>query len=380
MATDLICITKEVDNAGYYTHSLTLNMVDSFLCVSKDPKGTFHHSLNSLRERVSVKEQETVFLSSEDQDKQFASAKLSYKDVCLHAVKIYNELVPINMWEPSKLPKDLQAPPTVNLSNAQILNLIRSSVNDLKTNKEQSKGKFKKGCFNSGDPDHQVKDCPKPKPTAEQPKAKHHGGMSKWKLVPPNPGEWPQSKVVNSKTFSWCVKCGNWTTTHDSNSHTGGTKQQEKKPNSITAESNLAAWEPSAWIVEANVNTEPPSISVLNVLWYLYLVILVGFLIGLPISNVINIYHQRGAIWSLVIAQYSQHSWLILVCVAPLCWFLLGFGCCYLSSMTTSTFPPTSDLLLQTCKHRNSLQRQLYRTRKKLKSARDHNLCASYPL
>jgi hypothetical protein len=376
MAIDLIQIAKEVDNAGYYSHSLTLNMVDSFLCASKDPKGTFHHSMNSLRERVSAKEQETVFLSSDDQDKQFAAAKLSYKDVCLHAVKIYNELVSINMWEPSKLPKDRQTPPTINLSTAEIMNLIQSTVNK---NKEQGRGRFNRGCFNCGDTDHQVKDCPKPRPTDEQARARRHSGMSQWKLTPPKSGE-PHSKVVNGRTFNWCVKCGNWTTTHDSNSHTGGTKQQEKKPNPIAAESNLAAWDPSAWIVEANVNSEPPSISVLSVLWYFYLVLSVGFLIGLPIPNLINIYHQRGVIWSLVIEQYSMHSWLISVCVAPLCWFMLGFGCCYLSSTNTSTLLSTNDLLLQTRKHRNRLQRQLHRTRKKLKSARDHSLCASYPL
>lgn len=34
--------------------------------------------------------------------------------------------------------------------------------------------------------------------------------MSKWKLVPPTPGE-PKQKTVNGKAFKWCAKCNNWT-------------------------------------------------------------------------------------------------------------------------------------------------------------------------
>ena len=52
-------------------------------------------------------------------------AKLGYKDVCLHAVKTFNELTASNMWEPSKLPKDRQAP-VVNITAAEILTLIES--------------------------------------------------------------------------------------------------------------------------------------------------------------------------------------------------------------------------------------------------------------
>ena len=105
----------------------------------------------------------SVFQSSEDQTKNFALAKLNFKDVCLYADKVYNELKHNNMWEPSKLPKDHQAP-AIHLTKAQILNLIES-VNKKEPNRGKLTSKPKGACFYCGDPGHQVKDCPKPKPT-----------------------------------------------------------------------------------------------------------------------------------------------------------------------------------------------------------------------
>ena len=128
MGRDFILLAKELDNAGHYDHGLTLNIVDAFLCASKDDKGTFHHALNSLRVEVSKLEQETVFLSKEDQDVKFAQNKLTYKDVCLKAVKEYKDLDHYNLWEPSKLPKDRHAPPTKlsHLAQAEVNTLIES--------------------------------------------------------------------------------------------------------------------------------------------------------------------------------------------------------------------------------------------------------------
>ena len=126
MGSDFIILARELDNAGYYDHGLTLNMVDSFLCASKDDKGTFHHALNNLRSEVSKLEQETVFMTKFDQDLKFTKEKLTFKDVCLRAVKEYKDLNHQNLWEPSKLPKDRHAPPSSlsNLAQADILTLI----------------------------------------------------------------------------------------------------------------------------------------------------------------------------------------------------------------------------------------------------------------
>ena len=125
MATKLMSKAKELSNAGYYDHSLTLNMVDAFLCADKDAKNTFHHQLNNLRSEVEDAIHVTNFLSKTDQDSTFQVKKLTYTDVCLRAVKSYKTLVRNNMWEPAKLPRDRSAP-LVNLSKAQIMMLVES--------------------------------------------------------------------------------------------------------------------------------------------------------------------------------------------------------------------------------------------------------------
>ena len=63
--------------------------------------------------------------------------------------------------------------------------------------------------------------------------------------------EFRRTGTVNDKTFNWCVKCGRWTTTHDTLSHTGG---------ATTIEANLGAVgpglvfnDPSAWHVDPNL-------------------------------------------------------------------------------------------------------------------------------
>jgi hypothetical protein len=373
MASDYIQLAKEIDNAGYYTHSLTLNMVDGFLCSSQDAKGTFHHALNNLREKVSAKEQETVFMSSEDQTRKFAQAKLSYKDVCLHSVKIYNELKHNNMWEPSKLPKDRQAP-MVNLTKAQILNLIESVH---KPGRQSSKPKG--ACFNCGDPNHQVKDCPKPKPSPEDAKAKRHATMPKWKLTAPAQGE-PKVKTVNGKTFKWCAKCGNWTTTHDTSTHTGKTKPSnvQGKKTSFKAESNLAAWEPSAWIVETDCSDSSSTITMPMILQYCYITLTFAYFVLNPTWTTVETFISFITTGIELIKQsYYDHFDYILATSAPALWFALGFMTCHLASRTAPPFNPVIDLSL-TPRH---LRRQRHKKQgSKLKSAKDFKLHRSYPL
>ena len=386
MATEYIRLAREVDNAGHYSHGLTLNMVDGFLCASHDAKGTFHHTMNTLREKVSTMEQETVFLPKDEQTKSFSQKKLSYKDVCLYAVKIYNELRSNNMWEPGKLPKDRQAP-AVNLTKAQVLNLIES-VNKDTYNKGGSKGRESqknKGCFNCGDPGHQIKDCPKPRPTAEQAKAKRHDSMAKWKLIAPQSNE-SKTKTVNGGEFKWCSKCGNWTTTHETESHTGKgtktTKYQKGKKNETPAHTNLASWEPSAWILEAEntpISTLP---SLTSFLQYTYLFVTLSYIFftnhGLPD---IEIEHTVNNIITVTKLFWTNNQTWIMASIAPFFWFILGYTSCYSSFYFKKDFNPVTDLKLDHRSKRRKDNRNMKKNdRFKLKSARDHNLQSSYPL
>ena len=72
MSAEYMLKTEELVNAGYFDHSLILNMVDGFLCASKDTKGTFHYNMNYLRSRVDKLQQATIFMSRTDQTNEYA--------------------------------------------------------------------------------------------------------------------------------------------------------------------------------------------------------------------------------------------------------------------------------------------------------------------
>ena len=356
-------------------------MVDAFLCASHDDKGTFHHAMNSLRERVSAKEQETIFLPHDEQAKSFAKSKLSYKDVCLHAVKTYNELRNNNMWEPGKLPRD-NAAPAANLTKAQILNLIESVRNNstgssnFNNNRD---GKSTRSCYNCGDPDHLAKDCPKPKLTPDQAKAKRHQSMTKWKLTAPQSGE-PSSKTVNGRTFKWCQKCGNWTTTHDTDSHTGNGPSINKTKD---AQTNLTAWEPSAWMVEV-INKPTTHHDYLTPLLFGYIT-LTAFLL---ILNLTSAYPNPYVTFTyestrdFLFATFQSFSTMLIShissCLAPMLWFSIGYLTCYLHRIN----PPKFNAILDanTDDDNWNIMQPQKSPKLKHKSAKDYNLHRSYPL
>ena len=390
MAKDFIKLAHEMDNAGHYSHGLTLNMVDGFLHASKDHKGTFHHELNNLRSLVSRKEQETIFLSVDDQSASFAKDSLSYRDVCLHAVKLYNELLSNNMWEPGKLPKDRQAPaaPSTNLTKAQVLTLIENaskggsstrSSNKKFGGKSDGKPKGAGLCYNCGEKGHLIKDCPKPKASPDQARINRHKSMSPWKLVAPSSGE-SNTKTVNGRSFKWCAKCMNWTTTHDTQGHTGGSNSGPSKKKA--AETNLAAWEPHAWLIEAVPPCPSPSIfnSVPSFIIWIYILITIMyfgyFLLVDPqavLSSVLTVLRNSSLNFSVFPTVWD---WIV-NSVAPCLWFALGYCVCYLRYCTKPSFNPIIDAVPLT---RGQRRRQVKKVKWKVKSARDHDLRPSYPL
>ena len=170
MAGDYLKHAETLTNGGYFETSLILNMVDGFLCASKDEKGTFHFTMNGIRKQVADLQQRTIFMTKQDQLDEYSKAMLSPTDVCLEAVKEYTALDNKNKWEPSKLPKDRHTPASQN-ANLAAINTLIASLSDRQHGTNNSSTSTttnsSRRCYNCGDPNHMAKECPHPKKSVE---------------------------------------------------------------------------------------------------------------------------------------------------------------------------------------------------------------------
>jgi hypothetical protein len=191
--------------------------------------------------------------------------------------------------------------------------------------------------------------------------------MSKWKLQAPKDGD-PSSKTVNGRKFNWCAKCGNWTTTHDTSTHTGGGSAPPAAP---AAETNLAAWDPSAWvtIAESTVNVSQPS--ALLIASYIYMVLTMSYLLSLLLPCLFD----WSAFCTFVIHHWNLYKHLLFSGLAPLCWFLAGYAARVISSSSV-LFNPITDIYAPPRQWRR--QSKVKRTNAK-PSAWKCNLHRSYP-
>jgi hypothetical protein len=110
-------------------------------------------------------------------------------------------------------------------TQAEVLALIQNS---------QQTGPKPGVCHNCQKPGHWSRECPEPRREG----GSRRPGSPNWKKVPPVAGD-PVTKTMSGKVFQWCAKCGRWTTTHATDSHTGGRDK---------VEANMAlVLDPSAW-------------------------------------------------------------------------------------------------------------------------------------
>ena len=406
MSTQYIEKSEELVNSGYFDYSLVLNIVDGFLCASKDSKGTFHHNMNELRSKIEKVGQTTVFMSKIQQEEQYAKAGITVKDVCYEAVKQYKALADENLWEPKKLPKDRHTPSTQDVNMAAInsaFNLIANmsgqSQQQVSNKTDQTehvnkggKGyKSKRGCYNCGSTDHLRKDCPLPAKTPDERKRERHKSIAPWRLKAPSNGE-KQTKTVNGRTYHWCAKCENWTTTHSTQSHgkpfnKSGSKfnNNKKKKTKFTPETNLTSFEPAAWLVQAEVQLQEPR--TLEIFKYLYFVLTVPILLGFPLPTFVTLldaYNQSNNLLSVIMTTLknitSTLAPIMAVSIGPLFWITLGVLVCKMPQWYTQPFHPIADQETPRALRRLSLSPRPSRPRSRVKSAREHQLHRTYPL
>ena len=413
MSTDYIEKSNELTNAGYFEVSLILNMVDGFLCASPDAKGTFHFNMNNVRSKVERLQRLTVFMSKQEQLANYAVEKVAVKDICFDAVKDYKTLCDANLWEPKKLPRDRQGPVTqtaqLAMINKQVHNLIanmpnnsttqnnnkRSSGNSEKKGKGGKKGNGNKGgnsgnsgnCYNCGEPGHTANNCPKPRATPDERKIIRHKNLPAWRMKAPRHGD-SHTKTVDSKTYYWCDKCENWTTTHNTQSHGKGFqkrsgKRSGKKNSNFSPETNLTSFEPELWLAQVDVEEkENHTFSLFNIIKYLYFVLTTALLLGLhpAFTSAMELTYSTLSMMSFNEIQEWIHQALFVL--GPLFWITLGYIATKLPTMFKPTFDPVLLPREPRYKRRDSRSRSRSRptSRSKLKSARDHNLSPKYPL
>ena len=208
MGNDYHDLCQEIENGGYWEHSLIKNMIEGYLKVTVgDAMGTFKYQMNVLLAQCTLALRKSVFLSSSRQSALFSNENLSYKSVICSATATYHELKDENKWEPAQLPKDRLA-----------LTLTHQSKENSKhcTNKHN---KGKKG-------DKKEYDC------------------TGWRYQAPKSGE-ATTKQVNGDTFHFCSKCkegkGFWTKSHTTATHGQGNGKLEQS-------AKFAVVDPNFWV------------------------------------------------------------------------------------------------------------------------------------
>ena len=359
LTRDLIEKATELDCAGYYDHTLSLAMVESFLAADGDTTGSFAFEMNHLRRSVDDAIKTTTFMPASDRDKYMLNNKLSFRHICEKASSEYRTLLDDNRWPPAKLPKDSRAVPKAYLTLPDVLTLVQNAVSSNSSDTSSSKTS-KVICYKCGEPGHYSRNCTskakhnnKPKDTSSfKGDRKTHG----WKTTAPKDTE-SQKKTVNGRDFNWCSKCRRWSTTHGTSTHTGK-RPTESKTESTADKSPAVAnltFDPSIWIMHPTLPTEshsppetpptsPTAIPWMFIAQWLYIIVTFTifmtsqFLPNASPNEIISIISSKT-----IILLQDFHN-LAKLYYAPASWVLVGY---FLHNLMNLPLPvlTTSDLV-----------------------------------
>lgn len=87
-----------------YDHDLSLDMVKGYLKANTDDLDSFKFEMNTLRQKLEVLIEDTVYvMDKNDKNQRFKAASLSYKDICVKADRMYHSLKD-RYWPAARLP------------------------------------------------------------------------------------------------------------------------------------------------------------------------------------------------------------------------------------------------------------------------------------
>jgi hypothetical protein len=252
----------ELTNAGQYEHNLSLDMLKNYLEGGGEGNEDFRFPLRLLKMELDKELIQIGYMDKDAADAHMVKNKLHYKDINTGATKTYRKQSDLGQWPPAKNASDSKAPPAgygAHLAQtkewcgteAEVLAMIhghaapkkvwggtQAEVMALIQNEQQTSTKTGV-CHICKKPGHWSRECPQ----------KTGGATTSWKKVAPPTGT-AETKLVGDRTFNWCAKCGRWTGTHATLSHTGGAGRTEA--NLGESGPGLQFNDPSAWHVDPN--------------------------------------------------------------------------------------------------------------------------------
>ena len=264
----------ELTTAGQYDHNLTLSMIKIFLLAGGTGNEDFRFPLRSTKQRLEQALLDIGFKEKTAANDHMVSLKLTYKDVCTQAEDTYRTLYDRKEWPPARSVRDSKAPPTAfgnvattenqsPITRAEVMTLIHSKP---RLNGSSDNSKKPGNCNKCGKAGHWARECTENNKQGDNARSQRQGNRPGfrpnndrnarkpgWRSTPPPPGT-PTTKKKDNHTFNWCATCKRWSTTHATETHTGGTTRGSTASaagGSTAAMASTLVQDPSVWITEA---------------------------------------------------------------------------------------------------------------------------------
>jgi len=363
-------LAEELDSAGHYEHSLSLNVLDKALLAGGDnpPKSmfSFHTPLFMLRVSVSQELLSAQIKPAADAKTQLANAGLTYKDIADTVTDRYTLLKTTGQWPPALLPTNRSAPPsaypvppspfTLEQLQSAVVQLLQQQSAPLSGSAPRMTPQ-NSPCSNCGLLGHWKADCPKLQASRNnnssgrgskggrsgrggssgrgdrggrgggrgrgRSNSRRAPGPDSWKSKPPAPGA-PTTQSVNGKTFYWCSKCNRWSTTHSTATHRSNSGAPQQPQAALTWCAEIPQY--GAFACECTVNDPSPSwsswlfwlMSLSPMAWFMYYPDMWPTFVSMLFTTLADLRALPTLLWTWLTHAIEQHPQVCLL----LAWLL----------------------------------------------------------